>query len=218
MTATVSPLPPPPRLGASAFLFVRDDIDGSALAPGGTLGGSQAGARLTYRLNRDASRPLALSARAYLPLARPGGAEAAVGLDWRPIAALPVNLLVERRQAIGREGRSDFSLTLYGGVDRPIARDRLRLEAYGQAGIVGTSDLFADGAARLTARAGPLRVGAGAWGGAQPGVERLDIGPHASARLPVGRTAVAVAAEWRFRIAGDAAPASGPALTVSTGF
>jgi hypothetical protein len=184
------------------------------------LGGSQAGLRVTYRLNDDTRRPVALSARAYLPIARPSGSEAAIGLDWRPVAGLPVHILAERREAIGREGRSDFSLTVYGGVDQPIARGRLYLQAYGQAGMVGARerDLFADGAVRLTTRIGPVHVGGGAWGGAQPGVERLDVGPHASVRVPVGRSGVTVAAEWRFRIAGEAAPASGPALTVATDF
>lgn len=190
------------------------------MAPGGTLGGSQAGLRATYRLNADASRPLALSVRAYVPLARPIGSEAAVGLDWRPLADIPVHVLAERRAAIGREGRSDFALTVYGGVDRRLARGRLHFHAYGQAGVVGTRerDLFADGAARLTTRAGPVDVGGGIWGGAQPGVERLDVGPHTSLRVPVGRAALTIAAEWRFRMAGDAAPASGPALTLATDF
>lgn len=187
----------PGRLQGSAWLLVRDDVWNAALAPGGTLGGSQAGLRVIYRLNADPRRPLALSARVNAPLARPAGSEVAVGLDWRPLAGLPLQLLAERREAIGRDGRSDFSLTLYGGVDRPLARGRLHLQAYGQAGVVGTRgrDLFADGAARLTARAGPVHVGGGVWGGAQPGVERLDVGPHTSLRVPVGRAALTIAAE-----------------------
>lgn len=212
--------PPERRLRGSAWLFVRDDVAGQALAPGGTLGGSQAGLRLTYRVNNDTGRPVSLSARTYLPLARPAGAEVAVGVDWRPVASLPVHILAERREAIGREGRSDFSLMVHGGIDRPLARGRLRLEAYGQAGVVGTrrGDLFADGAARLTTALGPLQLGGGVWGGAQPGAERLDVGPHASLQVPVADQRIRISAEWRFRVAGDAAPQSGPAVTLATDF
>lgn len=210
----------PGRWSGSAWLFVRREAGEPGLAPGGTLGGSQAGARLAYRVNGDARRPLALSGRLYLPLERPQGAEVALGVDWKPIAELPLHILAERRQRIGREGRSDFSVTVYGGGERRLLRDRLRVEAYGQAGVVGVRerDLFADGSIRASTPIGPLEVGAGAWGGAQPGAARLDVGPQASFRIPVGRTAIRASAEWRFRVAGDAAPGSGPAFTLATDF
>jgi hypothetical protein len=199
---------------------VRQEAGTGGLAPGGTLGGSQAGGRLAYRLNADARRPLALAARLYVPLDRPQGAEVALGLDWQPIARLPIHVLAERRQRIGREGRSDFALTVYGGGERSVLQGRVRVEAYGQAGVVGLDkpDLFADGAVRASMPVGPIEAGAGAWGGAQPGAARLDIGPQASFRLPVGRTGIRASAEWRFRVAGDAAPDSGPAFTLSTDF
>lgn len=209
----------PGRWSGEGWLFVRDE-GGTNLAPGGTLGGSQAGLRLSYRLNGDPGRPLSLSGRLYLPIERPAGAEAAIGLDWKPAAALPVHVLVERRQRTGREGRADFGVTLYGGAERRLLRGRVRIEAYGQAGIVGIEerDLFADGAARASIAIGPVEAGAGAWGGAQPGVSRLDVGPQATIRIPLGRATIRASAEYRFRIAGDAAPSSGPALTVAAGF
>jgi hypothetical protein len=208
------------RLAGSAWLFVRDGGAAANLAPGGMLGGSQAGVRLTYRIAGSPRRPLALSARLYAPLDRPQAAEAAAGLDWRPFAALPLHLLAERREAIGREGRSDFALLVHGGGERRLLGGRLRIDAYGQAGLVGTRspDLFADGAVRAAMPVGPVEVGAGAWGGAQPGAARLDVGPQLSARLPITRLNIRASAEWRFRIAGDAAPASGPALTIATDF
>jgi hypothetical protein len=206
------------RWSGSAWLFVRDG-GGGDLAPGGTLGGSQAGARLTFRINDDSRRPLALSARAYVPLDRPEGAEAAVGLDWQPLADVPLHLLAERRERIGREGRSDFALSVYGGAERRLLRG-LQVEAYGQAGVVGVEerDLFADGSMLASVRAGPVQAGAGIWGGAQPGAARLDAGPQASARLSVAGVHLRASAEWRFRIAGDAAPGSGPAFTLAAGF
>lgn len=209
------------RWSGSAWLFVRETAaaDGN-LVPGGTLGGSQAGGRLAYRLNNDVRRPLAITGRLYAPLERPEGAEVALGVDWKPIADLPLHILTERRERVGREGRSDFGITVYGGGERRVLNGRLRLEAYGQAGVVGLKerDLFADGSVRASTPIGPFEVGAGAWGGAQPGVARLDVGPQASVRIPIGRTGVRASAEWRFRVAGDAEPGSGPALTLATDF
>lgn len=207
------------RWSGSAWLLARDD-GGPALAPGGTLGGSQAGARLLYRLNRDAARPLALSARAYAPLDQVAGAEAAVGIDWRPSAEIPVHLLAERRQALGGDGRSAFSLTVYGGVsDRPLGAG-LTLDAYAQAGLVGlrSRDAFADGSVRIGRAVGPVDLGAAAWAAAQPGAERIDAGPQLRFRMPVEGATLTFSAEYRFRIAGDAAPGSGPALTLAAGF
>lgn len=214
-------MPPPPpasatRWSGSAWLFVRGG-DAAALAPGGTISGSQAGARLLYRLGRDARRPLAASARLYAPLKEADAAELALGLDWKPASALPFHLLVERRQALGGTGRPAFAASVYGGLgEQPIGP--LRLDAYGQAGIVGTRSraLFADASVRLGLPVGRARLGLGAWGAAQPDAERLDIGPQAS--LTFKGTPLVIAVDWRLRIAGDAAPRSGPALTVSTGF
>jgi hypothetical protein len=207
--------PTPSRWSLSAWLLVRDNDGAPSLVPGGVLGGSQAGARLTYALGGG----LSLSGRFYLPLRRASGAELAAGIDWRPVASLPVSLLAERRQRLGRDGRNAFALTLYGGVSRNLS-PRLRLDTYAQAGIVGlqSRDLFADGLLRLSRRVGPVEFGAGAWGAAQPGAARLDAGPSLSWRLPVPTANLRLQADWRFRIAGDAAPRSGPALTLATDF
>ena len=203
------------RWSASAWILGRDDGGGPALAPGGTLGGSQAGARLLYRVGGG----LALSARAYLPLRQLRGAEGAAGLDWQPALRLPVHILAERRQDLGGGGRSAFALSLYGGGSRRLPRG-LKLDAYGQAGIVGgrSRDLFADGSVRISAPAGPVELGGGAWGGAQPGAARLDAGPSISWRLPIPDANLRLQADWRFRVAGVAAPGSGPALTLASDF
>ncbi len=47
---------------------------------------------------------------------------------------------------------------------------------------------------------------------------RIDLGPTLLVRAPFGKVSVDVAADWRFRVAGNAVPGSGPALTLSTGF
>ena len=205
----------PSRWSASAWILGRDDRGGPALAPGGTFGGSQAGARLLYRVGGG----LALSARAYAPLRQARGAEGAAGLDWQPAGRFPLHLLAERRQDVGGDGRSAFAFSVYGGASRRLPHG-LRLDAYGQAGIVGarSRDLFADGSVRISVPAGPVDLGGGAWGGAQPGAARLDAGPSISWRLPIPETNLRLQADWRFRVAGDALPGSGPALILAADF
>ncbi|MEP7223149.1 MAG: hypothetical protein ABI673_10855 [Novosphingobium sp.] len=59
----------------------------------------------------------------------------------------------------------------------------------------------------------------GRRGGAQRGASRVDVGPSAGIVLRLGDAAAArLAMDWRFRVAGHAAPASGPAVTLSAGF
>jgi hypothetical protein len=86
--------------------------------------------------------------------------------------------------------------------------------------VVGarSRDLFADAAIRVSAPVGPVEIGAGAWGAAQPGATRLDAGPILAYRLPMRGVPVRIEAGWRFRLAGDAAPRSGPALTLGADF
>jgi hypothetical protein len=181
------------------------------------LGGSQVGARATYAL----SQRLAISARLYSPLSRASGAEAALGVEVQPLAAVPVRVLTERRQAIGRDGRSALALLAHGGVSERPLPGGLRLDAYAQAGVVGlrSRDGFVDGALRVGLPLGDkINLGIGAWGAAQPGASRVDVGPHASYRLPLLGGSARISADWRVRVGGDARPGSGPALTLSTDF
>jgi hypothetical protein len=204
------------RWTLSTWAFVRRGT-GPQLATGGTLGGSQIGARATYQVGER----LALSARLYAPLNQANGAEAALGVEIEPIAAVPLRLLAERRQAVGTSGRSAFAILAHGGIaERPVLGP-VRLDAYAQAGVVGvlSRDGFVDGAVRLGI---PLNdratLGVGAWAAAQPGIARVDLGPHASYRFPLVGGTARISAEWRMRIAGDARPGSGPALTLATDF
>jgi hypothetical protein len=221
--AVPAALIPPPAGRAwsvSAWAFARAGGN-AALAPGGMLGGSQAGVRATYRLlGRQA--PLAVSLRLSSPLAQARGAEAAAGLDWKPLARLPVHLLVDRRQKLGPDGRSAFGATVYGGASE-MKLGPLRLDGYGQAGIVGLKrrDLFADGAVRLAlpiGHGGAVRLGGGVWAAAQPQLSRVDLGPHAELRLPLRPANASLSVDWRVRIAGNARPGSGPALTLAADF
>ena len=205
------------RLQLTAWALLRGAPAPGALASGGTLGGSQAGARLTYYVMPQ----LAASLRTTSPVG--GGArggEVAAGVRLVPFRSIPVALTAERRQAIGRYGggRNAFALFLEGGVYQQSMPWGFDLDAYAQAGVVGarSRDLFADGALTLTRPVyGRFSAGVGVWGGMQPGVYRVDAGPRVSMRV---RNNMRVHFDWRQRVAGNALPASGPAVTLAGDF
>lgn len=208
---------PPHRFAGSAWLIARDGR-ADALATG-QLGASQAGVRLTYALGRR----VALAARLSAPLAG-RGAEAAIGIDWQPTRA-PIHLVAEQRIAIDG-GRGGATLMVIGGLDPTPVALGFSIDAYGQAGGIRRGDGvigFADGAARLArpvvqrGRA-RLELGVGAWGGVQPGVARLDLGPSAALIVPIGGRATRLTLDWRQRVAGRARPGSGPALSIGSDF
>ena len=199
-------------------MLIRDG-GGAALAPGGLLGGSQAGFRLFYE---PGPRGVFATARVSAPLSSLPGKEVAIGAGIRGRNA---GVIVEQRLALDSGQPSDLAAIVYGGVyDVPVAAG-FNFDAYAQAGIVGVrrQALFIDGAARIErpvaeGRGWRLGIGAGAWGGAQPGVARLDVGPQIVARIAAGKNTLRIGGEYRFRIAGDASPASGPTLTVGFDF
>lgn len=209
------------RSGASPL------IAGGAAAP--SYGGSQAGAVLRYALAPQSSlRPQAY-VRGASALGQQAERQLAAGLAIRLIPALPVTLHGEARltdRASGSEIRPAAFLS--GGVDGvPAAGGALMLRGYAQGGYVGGRDatFFADGSFHLERaltrdRNGDRQVlvGGGAWGGAQQGAARLDLGPSASLRFKLGDGAARVSADYRLRVAGNAEPASGAALTLSAGF
>jgi len=213
------PLPPssaraPSRWSGSAWAIGRLSGAAGEVLGGSQLGGSQAGARLAYALGEG--RRTALFARVATPLEGPGR-EVGLGVEFRLMPGLRV--LAERRVALDG-GRGGPSASLVGGVG-PLPVAGLRLEAYGQAGAVrrGRTEPFADGAARLARPlGGGVDLGVGAWGGAQRGAARLDLGPSVGVRLPVAGRAVRVTLDWRQRVAGNARPGSGPALSAGLDF
>ena len=208
------------RFEGQAYLFVRPGSRSASLAGGGSLGGSQAAARIAYRLNHSGPMRTAIAARIYAPL-RSKGAEAALGIDWHPLPAIPLRVSIERRQRLDLAGRNAWSAYAAGGFYAGGLPSGVELDGYAQAGIVGVrrQDKFVDGALRGGYRIGAGRVapliGAGLWGAAQPGVSRLDIGPRIALRVPLADHALSVALEGRMRVAGHARPGSGVALTIA---
>lgn len=202
------------RWSASAWVTARPG-SGLAVAPGGQLGGSQAGVRLAYLL--DPKRRIALFGRLVTPLSGPGR-EATLGIEWQPTRA-PVRLVAEQRFAVDG-GKGGPGVGMVGGLDRDIAG--FRLESYGQAGAIRRDRIepYADGAARATRRIGHSRIGLGVglWGAAQRDAARFDIGPSATLAVPVAGHDFRFALDWRQRVAGAARPGSGVALTLGSDF
>ncbi|WP_121115180.1 hypothetical protein [Croceibacterium ferulae] len=228
--ATIAPLPRTAgaaRWSADAWVLLRDGT-ATSLTPGRpSYGRSQAGAVLRYRLTPAIG---GFSPQLYLrgstALAGAREQEVAAGAAVRPLPGVPVRLAAELRvndNLTGSQLRpAAFAVTELPPVALPGGTVG---EAYVQAGYVGGdfASAFVDGQARLDrplvdgGRA-QLRVGAAVWGGAQRGSNRLDVGPSASVGFGIRGLRGRVAADYRLRVAGNAEPASGPAVTISAGF
>jgi hypothetical protein len=214
------------RWSGDGWLLLRSDGNGPLAAGVPSYGRSQAGAVLRYRLAPSSGHRPCAYARVMRALAEPGETEVAAGLAARPLARVPLSVAAEVRVRDGPAGRevrpAAFAVTELPPASLPLG---MRGEGYAQAGYVGGrfATAFVDGQARidrLVARLGKseVRAGAGVWGGAQKHAARLDVGPSATASFRLGETQSRVALDYRVRIAGDAAPKSGPALTISAGF
>jgi hypothetical protein len=232
MLAAVAPRPAaaPSRWSADGWLLWREDATSPLLSGRPSYGRSQAGAVIRYRLaSESALRPQAY-VRVSTALAGAREREAAAGLSARLLPSLPLRFAVEAR--VGETDRGTrvrpaaFAVTELAPLALPLGA---RAEAYAQGGYVGGefATAFADGQARVERpliRRGEaeLSAGAGVWGGAQRDAARLDIGPTAAVTFRFGPKSSGLrgrlAADYRFRVAGDAEPSSGPALTLSAGF
>ena len=187
-------------------------LPGAAASP--VLGGGQLGGSIAFVTDPYARRPLALVARANVA-ADPQGvrsetAQLAVGL--RQMLLPGVSLSVERLIPLGAATQGAFTARLAAGGRWQ------RLDAYGEAGVLDTGQVYAGGQARArVVRFGPATLNAASWASVQtgtPDVWRVDVGPSLSASVK----GIRIEADWRQRVGGNAAPGSGPTLTVSTGF
>ena len=204
----------PSRLSLSAWGTMRDKAGSDSLANAGTLGGSQAGARILWRY----SPQLAVSVRGSAPVNSTRGVEGAVGIRYQPISNWPVAVTLERRHRFRDYGRSAFALFAEGGVyGRPMPW-QTTLDGYFQGGVVdfNNPDWFVDGQAAVTRPIWRnLSGGIGVWGGAQPGLNRFDAGPRLSLKLtPKIRAHV----DYRYNVAGNAQPGSGAVMTLAGDF
>lgn len=205
------------RWSGSGWAIVRGQGATGVATP--QLGGSQAGARVAYRLD-DRGR-LAMAGRIATALGN-RQQEAAIAIEWRP-TRLPVRLILEQRIGMANI-RGGPGIGVAGG-GRVALPEGLSLDGYAQGGAIARDgiELYGDGAARIgreVAAGGgaALDLGLGAWGAAQRGAERVDIGPSAAVTLPVAGQRLRLSLDWRQRVAGRARPGSGPALSLGTDF
>lgn len=149
--------------------------------------------------------------------------EWSAGLRWQPLVSVPAHLSLEQRfRPDRRDAAAAFVSGGYDGAKLPLG---FALDGYGQAGFVtgksggGFADIQLHALKPVVAHErATLTAGAGAWAGGQSDVMRVDIGPSARADLRLGATSLRLDASWRFRIAGNAKPGNGPAVTLSTSF
>lgn len=223
----------PGRWSLDAWSFWKQGSEAAPVSQGRVpiYGASQAGAVLQYRLGRASGHDPRLYLRAYRALVPVGESEVALGASLRPLPRVPVRFAAEARYTEFVTGTvvrpAAYAVTELAPIRLPAGA---QLDAYGQAGWVGGEGrtAFADGQASITRELGfagrmshdalRLSVGAGVWGGAQQGAGRLDIGPTLRLDVKVGRVPARISVDWRERVGGDAAPGSGVAATVSTGF
>lgn len=217
------------RWSLSAWAFLRQGGSGVHVAGAPvpqSYGASQAGGVLRYRLAPTSAHAPAAYMRATSALNRSDDRELALGLSLRPLARVPVAVMGEGRlRVVGGDMQMRPAIMAVSEFP-PLALPRgLRAETYLQAGQVLGPDAtaFADGQLRITAGAGELkaaklRAGGGIWGGIQEGAARLDAGPSAQLDLAVGSGTARLGVDYRVRLAGDAVPNSGVAVTLSTGF
>ncbi|MCT2559023.1 hypothetical protein N0B51_08520 [Tsuneonella sp. YG55] len=188
-------------------------------------GGTQGGFVLRYDLGGGATRPQLYFRATHAP-SRPAQADAAAGVGLRPLARVPIRLQGEARLT-RTEGWTEVRPAVAAITEVPPARLALGLrgEAYAQAGFVGGREAtgFVDGQVRVdrelaSLAGGDLRLGFGAWGGAQKYAARLDVGPGLTLDLREAGLPARLSLDYRVRIAGGARPSNGPAVTLSTGF
>lgn len=213
--------------------LLRQGSRARTLAPGAQYGGSQAGLILRYQ-SGDSARAPSFYARAATALANDDDRTLALGITARPWGAVPVDLAVERRFGLATGQRDRFAAMLVAGGGAALARSQVRIEGFGQAGIVGWGERqgFFDLQMLATRQVvtkddHSLAIGGGVWAGGQQEVDslggkawvhRVDLGPRAALAVPIGGSRMTVALDWRQRVDGNAQPASGAAITVSTGF
>lgn len=236
---TVPPFPNPrtwhqnSRMAVYFWIYARQDSSanqggwGSAgrTISNGQYGGSQTGAILSYRLLDRLAPEISLYGRLSAALAPWSQEEIALGTRFRPLQNLPVALHAEQRFDASSGGDSGTAFFVTGGTGPAQFAEKFALETYAQAGyVLGPNETyFFDGSATLQrpiaeSDGRKMSVGAGIWTGGQRDITRLDIGPRASFDLPVGNVLTRIAVDGRVRIAGNARPGSGAAITVSTGF
>ncbi|MCR2834814.1 hypothetical protein [Parerythrobacter lacustris] len=191
-----------------------------------SYGASQAGVVVNFSLAPTDRHLPRIYVRGTQALVGARETEAAFGLSARPVPSIPVRAMAEMRvQRVSGDNRLRPAIVAVSEMTPVKLPLGARGEVYAQAGYVGGdfATPFVDGQARITREVakielGQVDVGTGLWGGAQNGAARLDVGPTASIHTRVGEVPARLSVDYRERLAGDAAPGSGVAVTFSVGF
>ena len=227
-TAPSAAVAKPGRWSGDAWLMMREGGAGPQLASvnPSSYGGNQMGAAVRYALAPGSAISPNIYARASKALVSGGEREAAAGVSVKLARNIPLRVHGEVR-VTDRPGGVEVrpAAFIVTGLPRGMVGPGLEADAYLQAGYVGGEfgTAFVDGKATLEApviRTDNARstIGGGAWGGAQRDASRLDIGPTASLNLSTGSTALRASVDYRIRVAGDARPGNGVAVTLAASF
>ncbi len=218
----------PGRWSGDAWLLLREGGGATPLAsvnPAG-YGSDQAGAVVRYALFPNSTFRPDLYLRASKALVAGGESEGAAGASISLARGFPLRVHGEVR-VTDRPGGTEVRPAAFVATGLPHRKvaPGLEADAYLQAGYVGGDFAtgFVDGKATLekpVARddGARLAIGGGAWGGAQRGASRLDIGPTASITLSTGKASLRGSVDYRLRVAGDANPRDGVAVTLAASF
>jgi hypothetical protein len=210
-----------------AYSFWRRGASPAGTLGNGQYGGSQSAVIAEIPVLRFSGNPghsrLSMAGRISVAHGSVRERELAARVRWRPVARIPVQIIAERRF---REDRPDaFAALVAGGRSDITLPLRFRLDGYGQAGFVSGQGggPFADVAAQAhrsiaQSQRASFAVGAGIWAGGQDNVMRMDVGPNIRANVTAGGALFQLDASWRVRVAGNARPGNGPAVTLSTSF
>lgn len=218
------------RWSLDGWLFYRPEnktnVGGADGFQAPTYGASQAGLILRYQIKPGDRRAPTAFMRATFALDSDRQQDLALGISAIPLPNIPAVIAAETR--VSRQGnRTEIrpAVFAYTAIDPQPLPHSFRAEIYGQAGYVGGAFAtpFVDAALRVDREVqafdlGQVRAGAGLWGGAQKDTRRLDVGPAISLIVDVGGAPVRLAADYRRRVAGNAQPRSGVAITASAGF
>ncbi|HEY8603965.1 MAG TPA: hypothetical protein VIL62_06480 [Tsuneonella suprasediminis] len=212
-----------------SWVFYRPTASSRRFASGGnrpsTYGSSQAGIVLRRALSRDDHRPFLYTRLTATP-DQPRQSELAIGIGGKPLPDVPLQMQAEMR-VFDQGGQTEVRPALAAVAELPATQLPLGGTATGylQSGYVagGYATAFIDGHLRAerevaTTSAARLFVGGGVWGGVQRGAGRLDIGPSVAVNWDTGPVPLRLALDYRLKLAGDADPPDGVAVTLSAGF
>jgi hypothetical protein len=206
-------------LQLTAWALVRGrqgaPLDTPSLASGGTLGGSQAGARLTYNFTRQIGATL----RTTSEVGRRGG-EVALARASSRSSACPCG---SRSNGTSGSAGSAAAAT-HSPCSRRAASTSGRCRGASSSTPISGASWSASAAQIRSLTAVPpsrdrstatSQVASRVWGAGQGGVYRVDAGPRVSMKV---RNNVRVHFDWRQKLAGNAQPGSGPAVTLAGDF